>query len=272
MKNAEASETSGKPVVKAPPFPFAIVVQTVYGQMILNRYDIDQTTALIKTGVAVDHDSIVVLVRLMRLLGKDPVFIDIGANVGTYSLALARRIAGGGEIHAFEPQRVIFNMLAGTMALNGLTDVHCYNLAVGDQQGMIEVPQFDYNRPLNFGSIEFGADQREKLTQQREHDPKRVEFVAQTTLDLFEFDRTQMIKIDVEGMEMAVLEGAAKTIERCRPVLFVEYIKSDKDKLKERLSSMQYDVHDVGMNFLCIPEEDKGQLMEKAGIKMLKEE
>lgn len=233
--------------------------------MIVNRYDINQTNALFKTGMAFGHSDIALLARVLNLMGKDQTFIDIGANVGTFSLALARCVGREGQVHAFEAQRILFNMLAGTMALNGLTHVHCYNMAVGDREGKIEIPQFDYNREMNFGSVEFGGQQNEPLAQKPGHDPSRLEYVPLTTIDRFEFKRVDLMKIDVEGMEMSVLDGAAKTIARCRPVMFIEFLKSNKAALAERIASMDYEIQELGLNFLSVPKETVGKLLQKMG-------
>jgi FkbM family methyltransferase len=250
----------------APLVPFAIIVPTVYGNMIVNRYDINQTNTLFKTGMAFDHQEILILARLWALIGKGSTFLDVGANFGTYALAMSRCIGPNGTIHAFEAQRVIFNMLAGTMALNGLTNVHCHNVALGDREGKIEIPQYDYNRELNFGSIEFGGQQTETLGQNPVRDPSRVEYVRLTTIDRFEFEGVNLIKIDVEGMELAVLDGTAKTIARCRPVMYIEFVKCDKAALRQRIVSMDYEVHQIALNYLCVPKEDMGQLLEKVGV------
>lgn len=240
--------------------PFAVIVPTAYGQMIVNRHDINQTNALFKTGKAVDHAEIDLLTQILRGWGRDLTVLDIGANFGTYALALAQAAGTGGKVHAFEPQRILFNMLAGSIALNGIMNVHCHNMAVGDRNGTIPLPQFDYDRPLNFGSIELGPVQRERLSQERRYDPERVEEVPLTTIDRFAFSRVGLIKIDVEGMEMAVLDGAMETIGRWRPVLFVEFLKNDAVTLRQRLEGMSYDVHAVSMNYLCIPREQAGRL------------
>ena len=84
--------------------------------MIVNRNDINQTNALVETGRAFDHDSIESPAQILRECGPNPVLLDIGANLGTYSLGLAPDVGPDGRIHAFEPQRIIFNMLAGSVA------------------------------------------------------------------------------------------------------------------------------------------------------------
>ncbi|MGB8167968.1 MAG: FkbM family methyltransferase [Chthoniobacteraceae bacterium] len=243
-----------------PPVPFNIILPTAYGQMLVNRHDINQTNALFKTGHAIDHGEIVLLARVLQLLGADLTVLDVGANFGTYTLALARCVGTRGRVHAFEPQRIIFQMLAGSVALNSLTNVFCHHLALGDREGRLEIPQFDYAQPLNFGSIEFTATQHEPLTQPRGHDPQSVEYVPLTTIDRFEFPQVHLMKIDAEGMEMQVLEGAMNTLRRCRPVLYLEFLKNDKVALQQWVAALDYAVYENGINFLCIPAELKDRI------------
>lgn len=229
-----------------------IQLPTVYGQMLVSRYDINQTHALLKTGRSPEHNEIEILAGILKVLPADPVFIDVGANFGCFTLAMAPLCK---TVHAFEPQRILFNMLSGSVAINSLTNIYLHNAAVGAIEGRVELPQFDYERPLNFGSIEFGPTQREPLTQMRGNDPSRIETVPLITIDSLELSRVDMMKIDVEGMECEVIEGAIKTIERCRPVMLVEMIKCDAQALCNRVGGLGYAVH-LGVNdFLCIPNE-----------------
>lgn len=65
----------------------------------------------------------------------------------------------------------------------------------------------------------------------RGHDPKKTEFVDLAPIGRFRFSNVRLMKIDVEGMEMQVLAGAVETLRRCRPLVFIEYLKNDKDAL-----------------------------------------
>jgi len=229
----------------------AVVVDTEHGRMIVNRYDLNQTEALFRHGKALDHREIDFLAGVLGALVTDPVVLDVGANFGTWSLGLARRI-GNGVIHAFEAQRIIFNMLAGTMALNGLLNVHCHNTAIGAADGRIEVPGYDYYRAMNFGSVEFGREQGEALSQER--DPARVEFVPMRSIDSLDFPRVDFIKLDIEGMEEEALRGAERTLARDEPLLFIEILKSDREALRSRLEALGYTVRALNEdNVFCVP-------------------
>lgn len=249
------TSTARAPTAAVERTPFSIVLPTAYGQMIVNRNDINQTDALLKTGRSCDDHEIASLERILAALAADPVVVDIGANFGCFSLALSRIAGPNGKVHAFEAQRIIFNMLCGSVALNAITNVHCYNVAIGDHEGTVEIPQFDYARPLNFGSVEFGGTQREPLHQARGTDPRRAEYVQVATLDSFGFDRLDLLKIDTEGMELAVLAGAEKTIRRCKPVIFAEYLKVDRPLLRQAIKRHGYDLYRLDANYLCIPRE-----------------
>lgn len=247
----------------APAVPFTVVVPTVYGQMMVNRHDVNQTGALFKTGRAIDHDEIAMLARMLPSLGTGLTVLDVGANFGTYSIALSAVAGPAGKVHAFEPQRLIYNLLVGSVALNALTNVYCHNVALGDREGRVEIPQYDYDRPMNFGSIEFGGTQQEALPQAAGHDPSRAEFVTLMTVDRFEFPQVHLMKVDVEGMELQVLRGAAETVRRCRPLLFVEHLKNDREALRRAIAEMDYVVYqkEKGINFLCVPTEMKDRIV-----------
>ena len=71
------------------------------------------------------------------------VVIEVGANVGAHTVALARIVGGGGMVMAFEPQRLAFQSLCANVALNNLANVWCHQAAFGDAVGHITVPDLD---------------------------------------------------------------------------------------------------------------------------------
>jgi FkbM family methyltransferase len=240
--------------VATAPIPYAILVPTVYGQMLINRHDINQANALIKTCKGRDHHEIQMIARIFDILAPPSgVFIDVGANIGTHTLGIARHLGERGRVYAYEPQRLLFQMVCGSLALNAVTNVFCMNEAAGAAPGRIAVPQFDYFKPMNFGSVEFGPQQRETLDQVRGDDPAKTEYVPVSTIDHLELADVHVIKIDAEGMELEVLAGAQQTIARCRPVLLVECLKVDRERLLAILKNADYRVYQVDINLLAIP-------------------
>ena len=232
-------------IIEPPPNAIADIAETRYGRMIVPYHDTNQTPPLRSGGIAQQWYEIEYLESILKQR-PGAVFVDVGANVGTFSFALQPYCA---EVYAYEPQRIIFNMLAGSVALNGWTNVFCYNAAVGDHHGSVEVPQYDYGKECSFGSIEFWGEQRERLAQERRLG--KTEYVPLVPLDMAGFPRVDVIKIDVEGMEMHVLRGAAKTISLHHPVLLVEHGKAGKQELQEYLLGLGYDLKDLSGDFLA---------------------
>src|SRR5260370_27673596 len=126
------------------PVPFGMIVPSVYGPVIVNRYDTNQTDALIKTGCSISHNEITSLCAFIRSAPARAVCLDVGANFGLYGLAFARELVPkNGSVHAFEAQRILAYMAAGPADLNGIENLFVHQQAVGADPDQIPVPQFD---------------------------------------------------------------------------------------------------------------------------------
>ena len=150
-----------------------------------------------------------------QILKPGMVAVDVGANIGAHTVYFAAAVGPTGAVIAFEPQRPIFQILCGNLALNGHTHVYAHLAALGRSPGTIKVPPINYNMGANFGGVELGG-----WTQGDD--------VPVMTLDSLGLATCHFIKIDVEGMEREVLEGAAGTIARLQPILYVENDRADK--------------------------------------------
>jgi hypothetical protein len=98
--------------------------------------------------------------------------------------------------------------------------------------------------------VEFGAERKEFIGQPR---LTPTEKVLQVSLDSMQLAEVRLMKIDVEGMEEAALQGAQATIGRDRPLCLVEWIKSDKAALVQFFKTRDYTVCAYGMSLLCVP-------------------
>lgn len=162
-------------------------------------------------------------VELFRqMLQPGHVVVEAGANIGAHTLFLAQAVGPSGAVVAFEPQRLVFQTLCANLALNDLTNVRACHAAVGNAPGFITVPLLDPSRPQNFGGLGLG-------------NWAKGEQVPVMTIDSFELARCDLLKADVEGMEAEVLTGAAQTIRRHRPVLYVENDREEKSEALIRL-------------------------------------
>ena len=147
--------------------------------------------------------------------------LDLGANIGFHTLALARKVGPTGKVTSVEPQRYCFQLLCANVTLNQLPTVHCLRAAVGDAVGTCNVPLRDPVSRHNSGATEVsrGADGLEA-----------AETVPMITVDSLGLARCDLIKIDTEGFEDHVVAGAAATLKACLPVLYIEL--HDREKFR----------------------------------------
>lgn len=183
---------------------------TRHGYMLFNRKDIYIGRSLDLYGEYSEAE----YYALNHMLGEGQFAIEVGANIGALTVPMARRVGPNGRVLAFEPQRVLHQILCANLALNTLTNVSAVQAAVGARAGSIGVPNVDYRRFGNFGGV--------SLAQQA-----GVETVAVRMLDEFAIRRCDLLKIDVEGMELEVLQGATALIERTRPRIYIENNRRD---------------------------------------------
>ena len=155
------------------------------------------------------------------------IIIDVGANIGAHAVFFAKAVGREGIVYAFEPQRIVFQALCANMALNDITNAYCFQKAVGEQPGSIIVPNLDPEARQNFGGLALG-----------EH--MQGETVEMITVDSLNLPQCRLVKVDVEGMELGVLKGAWRTIERYRPLVYVE---NDRPGRSEALTQF---IHDLG--------------------------
>lgn len=150
---------------------------------------------------------------LQRLAHPGSVALDIGANVGMVTLPLARRVGSDGVVHAFEPNPPVYDRLLVNIALNNLPNVVTNNIALGSFTGHAEL----------YGSR--GANQGMSSLA---HHPglNRTATCRIETMDDYaariSLGRVDLIKIDTEGADVAVLLGGQHVISTFRPALYFE--------------------------------------------------
>jgi FkbM family methyltransferase len=185
------------------------------------------------------------------------VAIDGGANIGVHTVEWGRHMHGWGRVIAFEAQESVFYALAGNVALNNCWNVSARWMALGEAPGQIDVPEPDYLRPGSFGSLEIRKrGSTEFIGQEVSYEAGDCVPTPMQSIDNLALERLDFIKLDIEGMEMEVLRGARATLERLKPIVQVEIIKSDAKELQEFLQGLGYRVVPVGINFLAFHSTD----------------
>ena len=231
------------------------------GTMLYNRHDKYVGASLRKYGECSRGETL--LFQIVVQPGMT--VLEIGANIGMHTLDLARLVGPTGGLHVFEPQRLVFQVLCAILALNSVANVFTHHAAVGERSGTLLVPRLDPNQHANFGGLSLLG-------------PEHGEAVPLITVDGLGLDACHLMKVDVEGMETEVLQGAVATIERFRPMLYVENDRPDRSaELIRTIQSLGYRLYwhvpylynaenfrddpenifgnFVSVNMLCVPTE-----------------
>ena len=152
---------------------------------------------------------------LLSQVRPDWTVLDVGANFGYYSLRLSRATGGQATVHAFEPEAGMFARLSQHARLNQFDRLHPHRLALSSTEGELElVAPSSGNEGV--GHLRTEADAASPHLQ-RIPALRMDTFVRQQGLT-----RVDLIKIDVEGAEGLVLQGAGETLARFRPRLLLE--------------------------------------------------
>jgi FkbM family methyltransferase len=137
------------------------------------------------------------------------VFLDIGAHVGWYAIQAARAVGPSGQVVAIEPAPRNRLQLENNINLNGITNVTI-------------VPQAVWSHA---GKVKWQGDSAESVWHKID-ESSGIETVDAVTVDdlvrRFALNRVDWIKLDIEGAEVEVLKGAAQSIQRFHPALFIE--------------------------------------------------
>jgi FkbM family methyltransferase len=163
------------------------------------------------------------------------VAVDVGAHIGIHTMHLCSLVGESGRVVAIEPQIKLFRELFYNVAANGFGNATLLFNAAGEGRGRVELG------PMNMANE--GA---------RGLDGGGREFVEMCVLDSLELYQLDFLKIDVNGMEMEVLRGAEKTIERLRPKILIEL--SDVSAGTDWLEAREYCVtHCANGNYFAEP-------------------
>jgi FkbM family methyltransferase len=229
---------------------------------------------------------------LLALIQPGDVVVDIGANIGTFTIPFANRVGMSGKVYAIEAMGINFHRLLGNVAMNSLS-TQCrpmqFIMDTNERNGLpLHLPIVSQKSDVNMGSsnipfIVEGAGVAQKRMSDTGSERKVVtERVMSRSLDslFLEFDDKieqqaggkeagssrcpSLIKMDVEGMELPVLQGARTMLQQCRPAVHAENNCVMKSKpLIDFFDNIQYscywDVHKlhlhVSINMLCLPSE-----------------
>lgn len=141
---------------------------------------------------------------------KNTNIIDIGANLGAHTLIFAEMVDEFGKVYAFEPQRIVYYQLCANIISNGFNNIYAFNVALSDDNGVTNIERVNYfdDNIMNIGNTHIVDSDGDKIEKR--------------TLDSYFFENVSIIKIDVQGYENFVLNGALETIKKNNPIFIIE--------------------------------------------------
>jgi FkbM family methyltransferase len=178
-----------------------------------------------------------------HFIEENTIIIDVGANIGFESLYFARKYPNN-LVYGYEPTAIPYECLRKSKAINNLENLNIFKLGVGEKNDQVEIhaaTKGTYNKGLASIDSNFDLD-----------DTFEKETIDIITLDdhVKENLRVSLIKIDVQGYEIKVLEGAVNLIEKDKPVIIYEHFEgyySDplelRNKIENLFSSLGYELY-----------------------------
>ena len=161
---------------------------------------------------------------LLKFLQEDTNFLDVGANIGYFSLIAGKKCSQG-KVLSFEPDPTNYNLLRSNIALNGLNNILPYNLALSDRNENLyfSTMGFDQNLGARFTAKETATLKQHSLPQAKT--PTQIKAIA---FDNFlPNEKIDIIKIDVEGFELNVLRGMKGMLSQQQPLIITEFAPSN---------------------------------------------
>jgi FkbM family methyltransferase len=220
--------------------PKGIIIIPVKGfKMYVNTQDKVIAKSLITNGSWEEFETDLIF----NILKQGDVVVDIGANIGYYTIIAAGIVGKEGKIFAFEPEPGNFELLSKNVTLNGFSNIHLQNKAISDKNGNVRL----YLDKANLGAPSFS---------EKNIFIEKGNFIDVKTLTLdgyledSKFDqKLDFIKIDAEGAEGLIIKGAQKSLQDNNAIILMEFwpygqknIGTDPQKLLNTLSDLKYKI------------------------------
>ena len=204
---------------------------------------------------ALYEDDIHQLALKMLMDKSDGKVLDIGANLGTFCIPLARKIPQL-DFYAFEPQRIVSYQLGANILINSLDNVFINSVALSNRRDVLSPIMPDYATEGNIGAFSIDAEVRKNEYECSSRGA--IQEIETCLLDDFVFTNVKLIKVDVEGHELEVLTGALDTIEQNNypPIIFEAWTwkpwyQEKRKAVFDYLEGLGYKITQLGENNLA---------------------
>jgi FkbM family methyltransferase len=173
--------------------------------------------------------------------------------LGSYVVPLAKRNAHL-QFEAFEPQRIVYYQLCANTFLNRLSNVYTHNVGLSNEQRITSYVLPNYAEETNIGAFSIDFDTRLKDYEVKSEGV--TERMIIIPLDSMQYEKVRLIKIDVEGHELQVLQGAEHTLRENNypPIIFEAWTWKFPEKRQAvfaHLESLGYEITQIGQNNLA---------------------
>ncbi len=164
------------------------------------------------------------------IINKNDVVLDIGSNWGYFTCRYSQFIDKGGKVYSFEPFQRLYSLQMKILKLLNIKNVYLFNTALGENntEGFLQIPKNDLILYDSMGYLDVG-----KTVQNNENDLARFK-IKTTSIDNFVHEQNiktiDFVKIDVEGFELFVLKGAMDTLNKMKPIFYLETIAKHYQK------------------------------------------
>lgn len=191
-----------------------------------------------------------------RIIHPQDVVLDVGANIGEFSVYAAKRCHKG-QVHSFEPTQKLYNILKKNISLNHFKNAFVYKMGLGEK--LQEIPIYSKQEVGIDGSFNNGLN-----SLYRSEGMEELETVELVPLDYWvaenQIKKIDLIKIDVEGAELMVLKGGEKSIQRFKPQMILEVNDVTSRRAGYSTQELVSFVENLGYDIYCLLKDGKTQL------------
>jgi FkbM family methyltransferase len=197
---------------------------------------------------------------LDKYLREGMVFVDVGANIGSYTLFAAKRVAPTGKVYAFESENETFEKMLHNIEINDFDNIVAKNLAVGNKESEVEIVK-DLDTAKSYVRIS-----------EPNSVPSFLEKNPMICLDRYfeqhSVHKVDYLKIDVEGFEYNVVKGGKNFIKKNIPsIIQIELINEFLRRSGSDVSSVCKLIKDLGYNFYKLSETSEKLMRIPIGAK-----
>ena len=213
----------------------------------------------VQSGIYYDFYEPVITRLFEKSLKRGGVLIDVGANIGYYSLLSVKLVGKEGKVYAFEPMSLAYNRFKKNLSLNNFTNIVLEKKGVSDKNEKLRVYfQNEYIVP----------------SMRKKEEGTILENIELTTIDNYvkanKINKVSLIKVDTDGYDFKVLKGAMETIKKFKPLITIEVDPKEEDHemyLDFLFKIPQYKVYsDVGGKSKRYSKEEIASISKKRGI------